>query len=249
MTTPLAVTRLAHSCHLIEIDGRRVLTDPWFTTKSTYYPGERFAMSVADLPHLDAVLVTHEHYDHCDLAALSGYADLDVPLICPGTVAAEAKRHGFRRVIVLEAWEGTSVGGLDVTATPGEHVVHEVTFVIQRNGRSVYFGGDTLAVPTLAEIPTRLGPIDLALLPTNGLCVRPLDDRQVVMDALQAAELVSAMRPKVAIPHHYAFTSGFLGDRTITKTDSDPRRFAEAARRLAPASEVLLVATGVQVAL
>jgi L-ascorbate metabolism protein UlaG (beta-lactamase superfamily) len=94
--------------------------------------------------------------------------------------------------------------------------------VLQGGARTVYFGGDTLATPGLSALPGRFGHFDLALLPTNGLCIRPMNDRQVVMNATEAAELTAVLRPGVAIPHHYAFTSGWLGDRLITRSDPDP---------------------------
>ena len=68
-----AVTRITHSCHLIEIGGRTFLTDPWFSTRPGYYQGEPIAVGIADLPRLDGVLITHEHYDHCDLEAFKGF--------------------------------------------------------------------------------------------------------------------------------------------------------------------------------
>ncbi len=52
------------------------------------------------------------------------------------------------------------------------------------------------------------------------------------MNAEQAAELTAALRPHVTVPHHYAFTSGWVGDRLITKSDPDPRHFLDAAPRL-----------------
>ena len=82
-----------------------------------------------------------------------------------------------------------------VTATPGQHAVHEVTFIIQSGGRTVFFGGDSMRVPELDEIPRRFGKIDLAILPINGLCVRPANMRQVVMDAEQAAALTTVVVP------------------------------------------------------
>jgi L-ascorbate metabolism protein UlaG (beta-lactamase superfamily) len=54
----LTVTRIGHACQLIEIDGPRVLTDPWFTQKATYYQGERVASTVEALGHLDAISAT-----------------------------------------------------------------------------------------------------------------------------------------------------------------------------------------------
>jgi L-ascorbate metabolism protein UlaG (beta-lactamase superfamily) len=209
-------------------------------------PGEAVACTVDELPDLAAVVVTHEHYDHCDLDALAGYRDLTVPLICPGTVVA-ARGAGFTDLRELEAWDATAVGDLAVTAAPGKHGVHEVTYVLQAGGRTVWFGGDTLSIPELAEIPDRFGALDLALPPTNGLRLRVAGDRQVVMNAGEAAQLMAVLRPTVALPHHFAFTSGRLGDRMITRSDNDPRHFADAAAQLAPDTTVWMPLPGERV--
>ncbi|MEV6823614.1 MBL fold metallo-hydrolase [Amycolatopsis sp. NPDC051102] len=248
MSATLATTRIAHACQLIELGDLRILTDPWFTQTANYHQGEPLAAPVSSLGRLDAVVISHEHYDHCDLDALvAGGVDLDTPVIGPGTVTAIAKDKGFRNLHTIEAWESARIGDLTVTATPGKHGVHEVTFVIQAGGRSVFFGGDSLRIPELDRIPERFGPLDLTILPTNGLCLRPADLRQVVMDAEQAAELTAVLRPTLAVPHHYAFHSGRLGDRMITRGDQDPRHYADAVMRLAPDVEVRIVLPGVRV--
>jgi L-ascorbate metabolism protein UlaG (beta-lactamase superfamily) len=239
----LTVTRIGHSCHLLEIGGRTLLTDPWFTVTPTYDPGEHVALTVDQLPELDGILVTHEHYDHCDLDAIK--SKFDVPLIAPHTVVARARNLGFRDVRELEAWDATQLGDVTVTAAPGRHGVHEVTYVIQGGGSTVYFGGDTLKIPELDELPERFGAFDLALLPINGLCVRPAGNRQVVMNATEAAELTATLRARVAVPHHYAFTSGRLGNLLITKAEREPVAFASAVQRLSPETEVRLVLPGV----
>jgi len=102
MTTDLHVTRIGHSCHLIEIAGQRPITDPWFSVTPTYDPGEPASRPVEQLPELDDVVMTHEHYDHCDLDELAGYRNLGVPVVVPQTVATRARDHGFTDVRVLE---------------------------------------------------------------------------------------------------------------------------------------------------
>jgi hypothetical protein len=104
-----------------------------------------------------------------------------------------------------------------------------------------------LVIDDVHELPQRFGQIDVALLPTNGLCIRPLNDMQVVMNAQDAAELTAVLRPKLAIPHHYAFTSGWLGDRILTKKDNNPYNYAEIAARLAPETKVRIVEPGTKV--
>ena len=248
MSTSLTVTRIGHACQLIEIGETRILADPWFTQTATYYQGEPVASTVAELGRIDAVVVSHEHYDHCDLDGLvAGGFDLDVPLIGPGTVAAVANGKGFRDVRAIEAWEAARVGDVTVTATPAKHGVHEVTFVIEGGGRTVFFGADSLRIPEQDSIPERFGKIDLAIVPTNGLCIRPMNLRQVVMDAEEAANLTAILKPTLAVPHHYAFHSGRLGDQMITKGDQDPRHYADAVARIAPEVDVRLVLPGTRV--
>jgi L-ascorbate metabolism protein UlaG (beta-lactamase superfamily) len=244
-----AVTRVTHSCHLVEIGGRTFLTDPWFSTRPGYYQGEPIAIGIADLPKLDGVLISHEHYDHCDLDAFGAYRDHAVPLFVAETVVDTARRHGFGKVTALQPWDSVEVGGVTITATPAKHGVYEITFVLRAGSDAVYFAGDTMLIPELGEIPDRLGHISLALLPTNGLHIRPAGNMQVVMNAVEAAELTSILKPELAIPHHYAFTKGFLGDRLITSSDKNPLHFRDASGDLAPATTVRIVEPGTRIEL
>ena len=150
-----AVTRITHSCHLIEIGGRTFLTDPWFSTRPGYYQGEPIAVGIADLPRLDGVLISHEHYDHCDLDAFAAYRDPSVPLFTAGTVVEAARKHGFTNVTALAPWQGVEAGGVTITATPARHGVYEITFVLRSGSQAVYFAGDTMLIPELSEIPGR----------------------------------------------------------------------------------------------
>jgi L-ascorbate metabolism protein UlaG (beta-lactamase superfamily) len=244
MTESLVITRITHSCHLIQIGGLTVLTDPWFSERAFYHPGEPIALQPSELPRLDAVVISHRHYDHCDLEALSRYPRKDVPLLVAGPVVAPARKAGFTHVRALEPWQAAQAGDLTITAAPGKHAVYEVTFVISGGGRSVYFAGDTMLIPELRSLPDRFGPLDVALLPTNGLRIRPQFNKQVVMNAEEAAELTAAMKPRLAVPHHYAFTGGHLGDMLVTKGDRNPAHFTEAARRLAPDVPVRVINPG-----
>jgi L-ascorbate metabolism protein UlaG (beta-lactamase superfamily) len=247
MSRPFAVTRITHSCHLLEIGGLTVLTDPWFSEKPAYHPGEAIALTVPELPRLDAILISHGHYDHCDLDALHEYTDRSVPLITCRAVQRPALEHGFTNVITVAPWESLRLNGATVTGAPAKHSVEEVTFVLEGDGHTVYFAGDTLLIPELRALPRRFPHIDLALVPTNGLRIRPLLNRKVVMDAKDAARLVALLKPSLAIPHHYAFTSGPLGDRLITKGDRDPGAFVAALRRLSPSSRVMVTSPGERV--
>jgi L-ascorbate metabolism protein UlaG (beta-lactamase superfamily) len=72
---------------------------------------------------------------------------------------------------------------------------------------------------------------------------------QVVMNAQEAAELTAILKPELAIPHHYAFTKGWLGDRLITKSDRNPLHYQDASRDLAPETTVRIVEPGTRVEL
>jgi L-ascorbate metabolism protein UlaG (beta-lactamase superfamily) len=121
--------------------------------------------------------------------------------------------------------------------------------VLRAGSDAVYFAGDTMLIPELGQIPERLGHISLALLPANGLHIKPAGNMQVVMNAQEAADLTAILKPELAIPHHYAFTKGFLGDRLITSSDKNPQRYQDASRDLAPQTRVRIVKPGIRVEL
>ena len=190
------------------------------------------------------MLISHEHYDHCDLDTFAAYRDKSVPMFVAGTVTETARKHGFTSVTPLDPWQEAEVGGVSITATPARHGVYEITFVLRSGPDAVHGLADTMLIPELGQIPERLGHISLALLPTNGLHIRPANNMQVVMNAREAAELTATLRPELAIPHHYAFTKGFLGDRLITSSDKNPHHYQDAARDLAPGTTVRIIEPG-----
>ena len=237
------LTRVTHSCALLDFDGQALLTDPSFSEKPGYYRGEPLAFTPAALPRLSAVVASHDHYDHYDLDAFSAYPDHPVPFIVKRGMGDEARRAGFTNVTEVEPWVEVTVGGLRITAAPARHGVPEITFVLQGAGKAIFFGADTLRVPGLDEVPRRFGDIDLALLPINGLRIRPFN-RQVVMSAEEAGEYCAVLRPKVAVPIHFAFTAGPVRDRLFLKYDGTPERFQRAVARHAPTTSVRVLAPG-----
>ena len=180
---------------LLDFDGERVLTDPWFAEKRGYYRGEPLGFTPTTLPRLSAVLASHDHYDHYDLDGFSAYPDKTVPFVVKRGMAAKARQAGFAVVTELEPWEDANFGHLRITACPARHGVPEITYVIQAADATVFFGADTLRIPELDEVAERFPDVDLALLPVNGLQIRPAFNRPVVMSAEQAAELCAVLRP------------------------------------------------------
>jgi L-ascorbate metabolism protein UlaG (beta-lactamase superfamily) len=243
------VTRVTHACVLLDFDGFTVLTDPWFSERRGYRRGEPLAFDVPALPRLGAVVVSHGHYDHFDLAAFAAYPDRRVPFVVQRGLAAQVLAAGFTQVTELDPWQSAQIGPVTITAAPAEHGVPEVTFILGGAASTVFFGADTRHIPELAEIAHRFPDIDLALLPVNGLAIRPALNKQVVMTAMEAAALTATLRPRIAVPIHYAFTGGPVFDRLILKLDRDPRHYRDAAADLAPDTTVRILAPGESLAL
>ncbi|MEU0540474.1 MBL fold metallo-hydrolase [Nocardia sp. NPDC005978] len=242
----LTVTRVVHASVLLDFGGARILTDPWLSERRFYRPGEpRSVATAADLPPLAGIVISHDHYDHCDLDALVDYPDRTVPFAVAPGLAAKVRAAGFVNVVELAPWQHTRLGPVEVTAAPAGHSVPEVTFVLRADGHTVYFGADTLRIPELDEIAHRFPDLDLALLPINGLRIRPALNRQVVMDAAEAAELTRVLRARVAVPIHYAFSSGPIGDRVMTKAERNrPDLYRDAVADLAADTTVHILDPG-----
>jgi L-ascorbate metabolism protein UlaG (beta-lactamase superfamily) len=243
---PLTVTRLAHASVLLDFAGTRILTDPWFVETWMYHHGEPLGIAAPDLPELAGVVVSHNHYDHNDMAGFSVYPDHGLPIALPTGASGPARTHGFTHLHQLEPWESVQLGEVTVTACPGlHHEVPELTYVLEGNGMRVFFGADSLLIPELRTLLDRFGPFDLALLPCNGLVVRIKGNKQVVMSAGEAAELCAALHPRYAVPIHYAFWGNAVTERLVIKhSRTGAVDFAAAARVFSPQTAVHILAPG-----
>ncbi len=243
----LTVRRVVHASVLLDLGGAKILTDPWFSQKGgfpSYYWGEPLGVTLDDLPRLSGVVSSHGHYDHYDMEAFAAYPDKAVPFAVKRGTGEKARSVGFENVTELDPWETVELGPVRVTATPAKHGVPENTYVLEAGGFTVFFGADTLLIPELGEVAERFPKIDLALLPINGLRIRPLLNRQVVMSAREAAELVEILNPRFAVPIHYRFTGGAVGDRVLLKYEGTPEEFKREASLRTPRTEVRVLAPG-----
>jgi L-ascorbate metabolism protein UlaG (beta-lactamase superfamily) len=182
--TALRVTWLGHSTVLLEMNGVRVLTDPvWGERASpvTFAGPKRFQpvpVSIAALPPLDAVVISHDHYDHLDYPTILELARLDVPFFTSLGVGAHLEAWGVpaARITELDWWESAELpgGGLSITAAPSQHFSGRAlggrnstlwsSLVLRGEQCSVFFSGDTGLTPEYTEIKERLGPFDLVML-------------------------------------------------------------------------------------
>jgi L-ascorbate metabolism protein UlaG (beta-lactamase superfamily) len=181
--TGLRATWLGHSTVLLEIDGFRVLTDPvWGERASpvTFAGPKRFQpipAPIAALPPLDAVVISHDHFDHLDYPTILELARIDVPFITSLGVGAHLEAWGVpaARITELDWWESTEPrGGLTITAAPSQHFSGRAlggrnltlwsSLVVRGPRHAVFFSGDTGLTPEYAAIRERLGPFDLTML-------------------------------------------------------------------------------------
>jgi len=180
----LRATWLGHSTVLIEIDGLRVLTDPVWSLRASpaqWAGPKRFQpvpIPIRSLPHLDAVVISHDHYDHLDYRAIRELARREVPFVTSLGVGVHLQAWGVppERMHELDWWESHTLpkAELTVTAAPSQHFSGRglrdrnstlwSSMVIRSRRHSVFFSGDTGLTTEYAAIGKRLGPFDLVML-------------------------------------------------------------------------------------
>jgi L-ascorbate metabolism protein UlaG (beta-lactamase superfamily) len=223
----LRVTWLGHASLLIEIDGQRVLTDPSWSERaspvswlgpSRWYPPP---VPLPELPPIDAVLISHDHYDHLDYATIVALKDRVPRFVVPLGVGAHLAYWGVpeARSVELDRWERTRVGALEIVCTPARHASGRTLFdkdatlwasyALLGAQHRVYFSGDTGLFSALRDIGARLGPFDLTLIEI-GQYHRAWPDWHIGPE--QAVQAHQMLRGRLMIPIHWTlFTLAYHG--------------------------------------
>ena len=216
----LAATWLGHATVLLEVEGRRVLTDPVWSERvsPSQSVGPRrnhpVPLPVADLPRLDAVLISHDHYDHLDTATIDALvATQDVPFVVPLGVGPAPRAAGRCRPTGSSSSTGTRPtrsAASSLTCTEARHFSGRwlggnttlwSSWVVAGEHTRVYFGGDSGYTPAYADIGTAHGPFDLTVLPIGAYDRRW---RDVHMDPEEAVRAHGELRGEVLLPIHWA---------------------------------------------
>ncbi|MFC3110792.1 MBL fold metallo-hydrolase [Undibacterium arcticum] len=177
--------RLGHSTMLLKLRGEFWLTDPVFSERASpvqWMGPQRFhqtPIGIADLPPVKGVILSHDHYDHLDYAAIMQLADKVEHFLTPLGVGDTLIKWGVpaAKVQQLDWWQSTSIAGLQLVATPSQHFSGRGLFdgnqtlwaswVIQDGDMRVFFSGDTGYFDGFKAIGEKYGPFDVTLMETG----------------------------------------------------------------------------------
>jgi L-ascorbate metabolism protein UlaG (beta-lactamase superfamily) len=215
----LRLTWFGHSAVLVELDGHRVLTDPIWSDRASpltwlgprrYYPP---LLPLEQLPALDAVLISHDHYDHLDYATIVALKDRVPRFIVPLGVGAHLEYWGVPpgHITELDWWETVPLGDLEVTMVPARHASGRALwdkdatlwagYVLKGSAHRAYYSGDTGAFPALKDIGEKLGPFDITLVEC-GQYHRAWPDWHIGPE--QAVDAHGTVKGAVMLPVHWA---------------------------------------------
>ncbi len=178
----LRATWLGHSTVLLEIDGHLLITDPAFGPRAapvSWAGPRRFQevpLDIDQLPPLDAVILSHDHYDHLDHGTIVALAKTGVRFLAPLGVGAHLESWGVEpaRITELDWWEDTKVGDLRLVCTPAHHFSGRsladrdrtlwASWAVLGPKHRAWFSGDTGPLDDAEDIAQRYGPFDLAMI-------------------------------------------------------------------------------------
>jgi Predicted Zn-dependent hydrolases of the beta-lactamase fold len=206
--TGLRVTWFGHSTVLIECDGVRILTDPVFGNHASpvsFVGRKRFhpvPATLAELPPLDAILLSHDHYDHMCRPTIRALSRMKVPFVTSLGVGERLEKLGVDAALIAELdwWEEHDIRGMKVIATPAQHFSGRgirdrnatlwSSWVLKSAGHSVFFSADTGLTDELELIGKRFGPFDLTMLEIGASHPAWADIHLGPVNALRAFEML-----------------------------------------------------------
>ncbi|MFA7944750.1 MBL fold metallo-hydrolase [Pseudomonas brenneri] len=220
---------LGHSSYFVQLGGQRILIDPVFSTNAAPVPMANVAFdgtslyAADDMPEIDFLLITHDHYDHLDYPSIRALQPKVKQVVTGLGVGAHFEAWGYDMQTVHEAdWHEAvqRVPELQIHVTPARHFSGRtftrdkslwVGFALVSPQRRIFFSGDSGYAPHFAEIGRRYGPFDWVGLDTGQYDPRWANVHMNPEQAAQAAEDLQAR----------AFTPGHAGRFSISPHDWD----------------------------
>jgi L-ascorbate metabolism protein UlaG (beta-lactamase superfamily) len=215
----IAVSWLGHATTLLEVDGQYVLTDPvWgqrVSPSRTVGPGRMHPMPypIEALPILDAILISHDHYDHLDVQTIRQLVRTQpAPFLVPLGIGAHLRRWGVPedRIVELDWSQSHRLGDLDLTCTESRHFSGRgfrrnptlwCSWVIAGPRHRVYFGGDTGYTAAFSRIGGGHGPFDVTVLPIGAYGIQWPD---IHLDPEEAVRAHGDLGGGLLLPLHWA---------------------------------------------
>jgi L-ascorbate metabolism protein UlaG (beta-lactamase superfamily) len=194
---------VGHATVFVDLDGVRLLTDPLLRNRVAHLR-RAAAVSARIGRGVDAVLISHAHYDHLDLPSLEKLGK-KLPIVLPRGLGRLLRKRRFESIVEIEVGETIRIGELEIRAVPAEHdrsrgpfgaSADPVGYLISGT-RTVYFAGDTDLFDEMHD----LGPVDVALIPIWGW--GPSLGGGGHLDPARAAEAVARIRPGLVVPIHW----------------------------------------------
>lgn len=225
---------IGHSTVVIELAGRRILTDPWFGRRGNLAYRRLAPPSVGrhEVSPPELVLLSHNHWDHTDRRFFRALDDA-VPILAPRRSRWLTRLKGARNVLGMRPYDARSFGALSVTAVPALHVAATIGFVLQAAGQTVYFAGDTYHRPFMRDIGARFAP-DVALLPVTTYRI------PMTMGERSAVRAVADLKARVVIPIH----RGIEPRSPLLRTRQSAASFARRVGAAGLESEIVLLDEG-----
>jgi L-ascorbate metabolism protein UlaG (beta-lactamase superfamily) len=213
----LQINWLGHAAVLFHKNGKYVLADPMLGQRASpfeFMGPKRFSVppiSAKDLPELEAVIISHDHYDHLDYATIKEITAKTKYFYVPTGVRASLEYWGVPSEKIKEFtwWDTHTENGITITATPARHFSGRLfsqnntfwaSWVIKMDGDNIYFGGDTGIFDGFSEIDERLGPFDLSIMPIGAYNEAWHD---IHMNPEEAIDAFEQMRAKKLFPIHW----------------------------------------------
>ncbi len=206
-----------HATVLIQMDGKNILTDPVYFKRASPFSWagpKRYreaGIPFEFLPRIDAVVISHDHYDHLDINTLKRLRDRDDPVIYAGLGhQGFLKKFKLHNTTELDWHQNDKLGPIDITFTPALHWSNRAFSprktlwggYIIKGSSTIYFAGDTAYGKHFTEAKEQYGPIDLALIPVGAYTPR-FFMLHVHMDQQQAAQVHQDLEAKESYAVHW----------------------------------------------